>query len=170
MTFRVSQDVVARKLKVYVLVYHSREGFRLGNDHLGKKHVCCTAAMLRDRKCDQEGEIFMRGQIQGTSNRFFLFPIFLNRTEVTFQEDIKVFETGVYYYFLANCKDAPVTVTGTMMFLNPFGFLGVTEFPSLVFYSMATWIYVFAVMGEGEKKKVGGGWGGAFFCFFFFFF
>lgn len=60
-------------------------------------------------------------------------------------------ETGVYYYFLANCNEAAVTISGAMYFLNPFGFLGVTEFPSLVFYSMATWIYVFAVMG---KKKM----------------
>lgn len=67
------------------MIYHSLEGFRLGNDHLGKKHVCCTTEMVNKGECDNEGEIFMRGKILGTSSRLFLFPIYLNSTDVSFE-------------------------------------------------------------------------------------
>lgn len=148
LVFHATSAQIARQAKVYVAVYHSDEGFRLGVDHLGKKHVCCTKALLDQNKCDRLGEVFMTGKMVGTTPNFFLYPIHLNESVRWFGEDIRIHKTGVYYYFLANCDlagDGPV-VSGSVIFFNPFGFLGVTEFPSLVFYSMATWIYVFAVM------------------------
>ena len=132
--------------KVHVAVYHSEEGFRVGYDHLGKKHACCTTELVRLGKCDAEGEIFLNGESFGSTPSFKLFTIYLNSSNVPFREEIAIHKTGVYYYFLANCGSSDTKVTGSVLFVNPFGFLGVTEFPSLVFYSMATWIYVFAVM------------------------
>ena len=56
-----------------------------------------------------------------------LYPIYLNQTEVKFGEDIAIHKTGVYYYFLANCGKVDTQVSGSVLFVNPFGFLGVTQ-------------------------------------------
>ncbi len=149
LTFRVAPEVLKRGTpRIDVLVYHSQEKFRLGVDRLGKKQMCCTSEMVDRNQCSKRGEILMQGQIIGSEadGSFRLYPVFLNQTTVVFEKNLETKITGVYYYFLANCGTEQVTVDGRVVFVNPFGFLGVTEFPSLVFYSMATWIYVFAVM------------------------
>ncbi len=149
LTFTVEPAVLRkRQPRVDVLVYHSRNRFRLGVDHLGRKEMCCTTELSSQGKCSRLGEVVLQGQILGSDSEgsFMLFPVYLNQTRVTFQKDVEAKVTGVYYYFLANCGPDKVQVEGRVTFVNPFGFLGVTEFPSLVFYSMATWIYVFAVM------------------------
>ena len=55
LTFRQTEKDVAQGSKVHVAVYHSEEGFRVGYDHLGKKHACCTTELVRQGKCDAEG-------------------------------------------------------------------------------------------------------------------
>jgi hypothetical protein len=83
------------------MIYHSLEGFRLGNDHLGTKHVCCTSEHVKQGKCDNEGEIFMQGRVVGTSSRLFLFPIYLNSTEVEFKVSTKGEKASALMCFVA---------------------------------------------------------------------
>jgi hypothetical protein len=144
--FETAAADLPKNKRVHIAIFHSAEGFRIGVDHLGKKSTCCNRELVSKGKCTLEGEILMDEEMTGPSSSFHVFSRTLNQSVVWINETFTVERTGVYYYFLANCGKVDTTVDGYVRFLNPFGFLGVTEFPSLVFYSLSTWIYVFAVM------------------------
>lgn len=144
-TFESPPETVSRVPLLHVAVYHSSEGFRVGIDKLGRKHMCCTKEMYDAKRCDVVGTLYRIGKDSGDTHDFHVFDVPLNSSVVPFHTKLNVERTGVYYFFLANCQGAVTRMTGQLAFVNPFGYLGVTEFPSLVFYSVATWFYLFSV-------------------------
>lgn len=82
LTFTVAAEVLQRTHpRVDVLVYHSRNRFRLGVDRMGKKEMCCTTELFNAGKCSRLGQVLMEGQMlgSGTDGSYMMFPVILNQ-------------------------------------------------------------------------------------------
>jgi len=148
-TRTVTEDTVQGTTHISGLLFLSEEGDAVGIMSGYKRHICCSQQIKREGKCSQLGDIILT---KPASNVLIPFSIYFyyntsggSINEVTLSQTINIEKSGIYNLFLVPCPDSHVghvKYSGTIAFMNPFGYLPGNLWPNLPFYGVMALLYI----------------------------
>merc|ERR1719161_1449369 len=136
-------------IQVVVMTYEQFWAFTTSNAGM-KDRLCCTEAEVAGGRCQKDQLNVERMSLQGarpsreTGESFLDFINFTVRSP-PFHQDVSnlLHRTGIYVLMLSNCGPlADLSMTGTIIVKNPYGFLPGNEYHKLPFYGWLLVVYL----------------------------